>query len=144
MFTNEKEYTIDSFDFCGTRIICANGHFVESQTFNGLFWDINYSSILSKLINETGRFVERYASDLFISWESIKKSLANPDYTGGKYLFGLREDGVDGNSFVVSRLNNYKTYAEKLSGIYRKLYMLEIKINENGDISMELGEAYAR
>lgn len=29
-------------------------------------WRINYSSILSKLIQEAGRWCEHYASDLFI------------------------------------------------------------------------------
>lgn len=145
MFTNEKEYTIDSFKFSNiNKNICADGDFKSSATWNGYFWDINYSSILSKLIVETGRLVEHYASDLFISWKSIEKNLANPDYKGGKYLFGLRENGVDHNSFVIARFNNYGVYASQFGGIYRKLYMLEIKINENGDISMELGEAKIR
>ncbi len=145
MFTNEKEYTINNFKFSNAnKNIRADGNFTPIANWNGLFWDINYSSILSKLIVETGRLVEHYASDLFISWRSIEENLANPDYKGGKYLFGMREDGVDHNNFVIARFNNYGVYASQFGGIYRKLYMLEIKINENGDISMELGEAYAR
>ena len=35
-------------------------------------WEINYSSILTKLIQEAGRWTERYASDLFLGWRLMK------------------------------------------------------------------------
>lgn len=39
-------------------------------------WEINYSSILTKLIQEAGRWCEHYASDLFITWKhNIDKKL---------------------------------------------------------------------
>lgn len=134
-----KEYTIDNFkinDF-KQKVITAKGSF-SSNHFMGKYWDINYSDILSKLIIETGRLVEHYASDLFISWQTIEEQLNNPDYKGGVYLFGLREMGVDHNSFVLSRFNS----GDKKE--YRKIYMLIIKVDEeDGYITMELGEAEA-
>lgn len=134
----KKEYTIDNFRINDykQKIISATGHF-KSNKFMGKYWDINYSDILSKLIVETGRLVEHYASDLFISWQTIEKQLENPDYKGGIYLFGLREMGVDHAEYVINRFNN----EDKRE--YRKIYMLIVNVEEDGDIVMKFGEAEA-
>ena len=44
-------------------------------------WEINYSSILTKLIQEAGRWTERYASDLFLGWKEIDEILSNPEFS---------------------------------------------------------------
>ncbi len=59
------------------------------------YWDVNTSEILTKLIQVAGRFCDRYASDLFILWETIKDVLKDYNYTNGKFLFGFKSDGVD-------------------------------------------------
>lgn len=131
-----KEYAISSFKFktfCN-EIIEDSGSWSESA-WNGPRFDINYSSILTRLIQETGRWCESYASDLFIDWEAITENLTDRAYTGGKYLFGFRQMGVDGNAFVISRLNNGSPRE-----IYRALWLLEVTV-EDDKITMKLGKA---
>lgn len=111
-------------------------------------WDYNDSSILTKLIQEVGRLCDSYASDLFIDWSSLEKRIekAGYDYTGEVCLFGLRENGVDHNAFIESRMDNYGDYWRYE---YRAIYKLVITVeeaNHNCDygvkakyIKMELG-----
>lgn len=98
-------------------------------------FNINYSTILTKLIQEAGRWCERYASDLFIEWTSIVNQLSNPDYTGGTYVFGFREDGVDDMVYILHKMGNgYST------DHYRAVWVLEITAeSDDDDITMKLG-----
>ena len=106
---------------------------VEAQ---GRDFDINYSSILTKLIQECGRLCESYASDLFITWSGIVQKLEEKTMKTSTYLFGIREMGVDGNDFVINRYNNngYNTIFE-----YRKIYRLNVFVDDDL-IRMELYE----
>lgn len=101
----------------------------------GRGFDINYSSILTKLIQECGRLCESYASDLFISWNTIMKKLKEKTLETSSYLFGIREMGVDHNEFVLSRYNNnsHAYYG------YRKIYRLDV-IVDGDSIRMQLYE----
>lgn len=126
----KEKYTVDNilshattFDFTP---ITANGQF--STVCNR--WDINYSEALSYLIRECGRLCDSYSSDLFISWESIVRDMTEygQEYNGGIYLFGIRKNGVDGNGFTISRLNNTAIYGKE----YRDIYALEIFV-EHGE-----------
>ena len=102
----------------------------------GRDFEINYSSILTKLIKECGRLCDSYASDLFITWNEIVQKLKEKTMKTSAYLFGIREDGVDHNEFVVSRYNNNGCYAKYE---YRKIYRLDVVVS--GDvIKMELYE----
>ena len=102
----------------------------------GRDFDINYSSILTKLIQECGRLCESYASDLFITWSGIERKLKEKTMETSVYLFGIREMGVDHNEFIISRYNN-NSYRAKYE--YRKMYRLNIIVG--GDlIRMELYE----
>ena len=103
----------------------------------GRNWDINYSSILTKLIQECGRLCERYASDLFIDWMSIAKKIENKTLETSIHLFGIRENGVDHATFILSR---YENNGRNAMYEYRKIYRLDISVNEEGDIQMELYE----
>lgn len=133
-----KEYTINSFKIstfpARRETITASGRWTYHAVSDPCY-DINYSSILTRLIQEAGRWCESYASDLFIDWEVIVEHLKEQDYTGGKYLFGFRQCGVDGNSFVLSRLNNGESRE-----IYRAIWLLNI-IADGEDITMTLGKA---
>lgn len=103
-------------------------------------WDINYSSILTRLIQSAGRFCVNYASDLFIDWINIEKRLTEENlYTDGvyEYLFGMRKQGVDHMSYILSNVNNGKY----LSDYYSELFKLTIKV-VNDRISMELVEVH--
>ena len=134
-----KSYTVEDFKVntyaYGRDTITDNGRW--STTWNR--YDVNYSDILTRLIQEAGRYSERYASDLFIDWECLMEKMKDRDFSGGVYLYGFRRDGVDHRNFVLSRYsNNGKIYAEKE---YRSMWRLDIKC-EDDEIEMTLGRVF--
>ena len=112
MYTIEKDFSQIAY---GSKVIEAKG-----RDFN-----INYSSILTKLIQECGRLCENYASDLFIDWSVIDERLREKTIETSTYLFGIREDGIDHNSFILSRYNNSGCHAKYE---YRKIYRLDVVV----------------
>lgn len=93
-------------------------------------WNVNYSSILTQLIQDAGRYTEDYASDLFILWSYlIERELNNPNWQGGTYMFGFRECGVDKKETIEYQIQ-YPYY-------YRKVRTLNVVIDGN-NIEMEL------
>ena len=122
MYTIEKDFSRIAY---GTKTTEAFGRDFE----------INYSSILTRLIKECGRLCESYASDLFVDWNGISQKLKDKTMESSTYLFGIREMGVDHNEFVLSRYNNNSyAYYE-----YRKIYRLDV-IVEGDSIRMKLYE----
>lgn len=125
-----KPITIDSFNITDKPYDTAVGNWdATTRKFN-----INYSTILTKLIQEAGRWCEHYASDLFIDWITIDKELSNHDFNGGRYVFGFRESGVDSFNFITLKLNdhNYNT------DYYRAFWTLDIVVKDE-TITMKLG-----
>lgn len=136
-----KEYTLD--DFCMKSVEDESVGYWKNDGENpdrGRF-DVNYSSILTALIQTAGRVCRRYASDLFIDWLGIDKALEHREYEGGKYLFGFREDGVDHAAFVLSRLNAYGK--EHFGAEMKELFLLEITVEgeDKARLRMRLGKA---
>ena len=134
---NEKKtYTLEDFRpntyAYSKETITAKGGW---NTYRKLY-EINDSSILTRLIQEAGRYCERFASDLFLDWEHVQSSVCSGDNTA--FLFGFRRDGVDHAGFVISRYNNNGIYAEHE---YRSLWRLDIK-TEDRDITMTLGRVF--
>lgn len=134
----KKNYTLE--DFTLESVIKEE----TGEWSNGIFsgekcWNINYSGILTFLIQKAGTICKNYASDLFISWSSLENEMKKErkEYAGGKYLFGFRESGVDHDDYVISRLNNYGV--DELKKDVKELYMLEISIKKN-KIKMQLGK----
>ena len=123
MYEIEKDFSRIAY---GTKTIEAEGR----------DFSINYSSILTKLIQECGRLCESYASDLFIGWNIIDEKIQEKTMETSTYLFGIREMGVDHNPFVLSRYNNSGCHAKYE---YRKIYRLDI-IVDGDSIRMELYE----
>lgn len=95
--------------------------------------EINASDVQTKLIQITGRFCERYASDLICTLSDLDSFLHDiqinqPDrWTIG---VGIRESGVDGNLFILQRLKaterphfGYVT----VSTDYRKILAIDIR-----------------
>ena len=123
MYTIEKDFSYK----------CCYAKTIEAQGRN---FDINYSSILTKLIQECGRLCEAWASDLFITWNSIEQKLKEKTMETSVYLFGIRENGVDHNDFILMRYNNH-SYSGRYE--YRKIYRLNI-IVDGELIRMELYE----
>lgn len=113
-------------------------------TASGRGTEINYSSILSRLIQEAGRWCKSYASDLFIDWRSIDEAIRNDGLESGSHLFGFRESGVDGERFILSRYAHRADYGD--AGLeYRSIWRLDIDVDndtEGGwqDIRMSLYE----
>lgn len=92
-------------------------------------WQINYSSILSKLIVVAGQNCTSYASDLFIQWTNdVEKHLSDESWTGGKSMYGFRESGVDHMEWIQ---NGYSEYKE--------IYVLMVTITGD-EIKMELSK----
>ena len=58
-------------------------------------WEINTSDVLTKLIKEVGRLCDSYASDLFIHWNGIQQKLDNGTMRDDRYVFAIRNSGVD-------------------------------------------------
>lgn len=117
-----KQWKIEDLK-SGNPILDTYGHWNNCK---GVF-DLNYSSILTRLIQEAGRWCEYYASDLFIDWKIIEKELENADLENTCHYFGFRKNGVDHLPFILSRLNNGESRE-----VYRAIWKLEV-IVENTD-----------
>lgn len=92
-------------------------------------WEINYSSILTKLIQEAGRWCEYYASDLFITWHDIDKKLDDETMGTEQFIFGFRDNGVDHKEWYELHKNDV--------GRYRAVWFLDVTIND-GKMEMVL------
>lgn len=126
----KKEFTID--DFTKSDWYKSIEEIGTWSTFSNK-WDINYSSILTELIYNAGRWCERFASDLFISWKTVENYLENKKDNSPEsksFLFGFRQSGVDHDTFILSRFNQNE-YTEE----YRTIYRLDIEftIDEKND-----------
>lgn len=127
-WTNESnELSINNMELTYEAVGHCKGEFVESSRV-GVFdkLSINYSDILTTLIKAVGKNTINYASDLFISWEYLKERIENVDFHTDFYSwYGIREDGVDHDSFIESRGIDSKEYI----GIYRVKVTYEVKEN---------------
>ena len=93
-------------------------------------WEINYSSILTKLIQEAGRWCEYYASDLFVTWKyNIDKKLDDGTMDTDQLVFGFRKDGVDRKEWYELHKND--------TGRYRAVWFLDVTVND-GKMEMVL------
>lgn len=94
--------------------------------------ELNISDLQTLLIQITGRFCEKYASDLLCTLSTIEPfcknvQIKNPD----RWVIGIgiRDYGVDHNSFIIHRLNETKSNPHDFvypNKIYRKLLILDI------------------
>lgn len=113
--------TMDYFKEIMNAVHIKEGPFQLSRDFN---W-INYSGILTKLIQEAGRWCRRYASDLFIDWGVIDRQIKDRTIQSGSYLFGFREDGVDDKLYIFHRYD-----ADKYCQTYRAIWRLDIVVDD--------------
>lgn len=99
----------------------------------------NYSSVLSRLIVEAAKHCKSYASDLFISWNSLLEKAnaldADNGNTGFTEYFGFRESGVDHETFIKCRLENPGCYGENP---YKAIYKVDVKLNRFNDVELRL------
>ena len=113
--------------------IKAEGQVYYSPYEGKIVNNINCSDIFSELIQAAGMGCEYYASDLFYDLVTIRDYVDNNK--SGVFYIGIRDMGVDGNSFIKSRLNKGSCNYEP--NCYIKLYRLEIIVTEK-EITMEL------
>lgn len=102
---------------------------------------INYSSILTRLIQEAGRHCRRFASDLFILWSAIERKMEQKTLESGRYLFGFREDGVDCTGHVLHQFNGGKIEQILAEYRYRSIWILDVTVGEDNEVKLELFEA---
>ena len=125
----KKEWKID--DIYMEKVYAeADGYWSDYQQK----FDVNYSSILTKLIQEAGRFCESYASDLFIDWAKVDRFMEDSEFTSAKLVFGFRKSGVDHLEYVLCNLNNGCSM-----DYYRSVWILEIHA-EGREMTMKLGK----
>ena len=125
----ENPITLENFKFDTDGAVIEETGCWQHNMFGKLCYDINYS--------------KHYASDLFISWESLLKEMEEKgvDFAGGKYLFGFRESGVDHNSYVLNTFNPYGCITSNPQKYYKELYLLEIKVEKAKEMVMRLCKA---
>ena len=141
-----KTYTVDSFKIneYAYKPITASGYtFDASAPFS-----VNDSDILTRLIQEAGRFCEHYASDLFIDYMSVREYIENTvgelhSEPAATFLFGFRENCVDGNEYILS---HYSNDGKNARYAYRSMWRLDITKSrgEYGErkIEMVLGRVF--
>ena len=119
--------------------IVATGYWTVPLFERDSQWNINYSDILTKLIQYAGRYCEWYASDLFIIWKyNIEDKLKDRNLESFTLRFGFRESGVDHElSNDPDRTPITNNLKECGSYYYRKLATLEIEIDKE-NIKMTL------
>ena len=85
--------------------------------------NFNSSKILTHLIKECGRLCDSYASDLFIDWKIIEKQVNDGEIENGdKFVFGIRDHGVDHAEWVLNNINTDR--------YYRAVYILDFEVEE--------------
>lgn len=90
---------------------------------------VNLSTVLTKLIQEAGRWCEAYASDLFIEWRAVERHLEKmEDLTHTSFVFGMRRMGVD-NAIAV--FNKTQGSSGSLYREYRAVWCLDVKKAED-------------
>lgn len=100
---------------------------------------LNMSGMFSKLIQDTGRFTENYASDLLISIDSFKENASNllcslPRTTVTSNTFiGIRKNGVDGEEYIYSNLSQAAKERDHFTfnNTYRRIYAIHLRIEPN-------------
>ena len=105
----------------GQKITCEGQVYTNSYSEKSAT-NINYSDIFTELIQATGMTCEYYASDLYYTLTAIEKVVQN--FENDVFYIGIRDSGVDGNTFIMSRLENSSLYG---TNNYIKMYRLEIK-----------------
>ena len=134
--TMKKEYSVDYFRINEYLEKPITEEFYRYE--NG--FSPNTSSILTRLIQEAGRYCEHYASDLFIDWITIDEFISsNPEAGDNRtFLFGFRRFGVDHAGFVLSRFDNEQQYAE---GEYRSMWRMDITVDSD-EMRIVLGRVF--
>ena len=93
--------------------------------------DVNRSDVMSYLIKEVGTKVTHYQSDLYYDLHTLNEVIDKwkPDEIMDDIYVGLRESGVDGNTFVIAGARNLSTargFVDRYIALY-KVSLREVK-----------------
>lgn len=92
--------------------------------------DVYCYDITNKLIYFVGRFCENYHTDMLVTWNTVVNRIKTD--SDGIYCFGIRQNGVDGNSYIFQRFRDGNPSV--MSEFYRKIFAVEFhKIKEFND-----------
>lgn len=119
--TNTLDTIVTYYDYDDANIITETG---EWDSFKEEY-DVNISSIATKLIQEIGTYCKNYASDFLITWKNVEDLIHNRHDTKTTILFGIREMGVDGQDSIKVRLNDFKSRRNAIhwaKDYYYKIY----------------------
>lgn len=130
--------TINDFKPIRTEVLETSGELTVNLFTGERTVSINYSSILTRLIQEAGRICEFYASDLFIDWRSIVEALEDGTIETGSYLFGFRDSGVDEAQSVLYWYNETSHGLEHYSAIWKLDIDVELVAPGRERIGMKL------
>ena len=100
------------------------GYVSASYKSGTLYYEINLSTEFTKLIQDSGRFAENFASDILIDIDSIENQLKNRNEILTEpfaQMIAIRQSGVDGTGFYVANLQQNTN-----SDHYRKIYIFLI------------------
>lgn len=102
--------------------------------------NINISDITTFLIQNVGRYCDRYASDLLISHESLINTInnLNPDRKNEYLWLGLRESGIDGIAYIIASMKDHSP--EYIAAYYRKVFCIKISSVFMGKFTVELAD----
>lgn len=119
--------------------LCVNVYKSQIRNDKTIEDYINFSSIFSILIQETGRFAEHYAADLITGIDSFRKNATellnqNPQsHVIFHSYFGIRQNGVDTESFLNERLTEAAQNNDyfKFNNLYRRIYAIRMTVIPN-------------
>lgn len=110
-----------------------NGHvkakgYKYVDNYGNVRWEINTSSILTKLIQLAGRLCDHYASDLFVQWScNIDALLKAGNMESQTFVFAFYDSGV----------SNREQWKYHKYSYYREVWFLDVTVDED-KISMDL------
>lgn len=119
----EKKTINDFKAIDGQKPIISKGEISKNK------YNINTSSIWTKLIQEAGRWCKNFASDLLLDYEKIATKMEGATLETESYLFGFRESGVDHNNYIFSRYSNQTIYGSAALE-YRAIWRLDVAVEE--------------
>ena len=125
-----NEWTIENLQV-GECYACAIGRWDERTNM----WNVNYSDILTRLIQEAGKHCKYYASDLFIDWATICKKLENPECEDEAFVFGFVENGIDNKEIVEEQMNENGAFMLRY---YKSVWLLTIAKTKHEHLRMRL------
>ena len=125
------EYAKFGEDLIDDRFQLDDGKPYYCDRFNG----INLSSLFSLLIKEAGRLCDHYASDMFYDLKQLYEDLYGDNcvlFEQEEYqtVIGIRESGVDGEGFMLSRMNSGDT--NPFTYNYREIFLIKATRTDKG------------